>query len=813
MEFVLLALALPLVAFALTLTFGPRHPAAAATAPVVPALRTGRVLAWVSAIVIFIAALFLLQANTFFDNLVQLIVLSRYGVLTGLLLVGLVPLALQAAPSLLANLFVLRRPRHLFLIAGMAVLVGSTAIVICRVEELNAYSRYGVRSLALPDAARRWGGPVTVLVLSLPIVLACARCSREAFLPTEQWRWGPWVTAGVLGLVFGLMLMVLVSAVQPIFLSPSVSNPELFPLQGLGEWLWSQLGSPRTEVLYPIGDRLARVLDPRGYTVSVEGQPPHLAPGHAQAMAGFVLVLACYMLYYLLVKALGVRALHAFDIPPLFLLLLILLMLGFFLQGAAFALDHYWIPASLAVALFVFAFYQFSRTDHLLSLGNRKASGGVKAASLAARSIAAPQLRAVAEAWQERRPSSPDREGGAQDALAPLHLRKESSARILIAVTASGGGIQASAWTARALVGLHQLYGPRFMNSIRLLSAVSGGSVGAMYVLDAWPPDRAPQWQFPANSPLPAENSVCGRAMASSLEATAWGTAFPDLLRILAPWLVSRTDDRGARIEEAWRRRMIHREVRMTDWIPDVLSGARPIPIFNATVVETGQRFLASPVLVPQDSAIPPAAQARQLFELYPGTAPLVSSMVRLSATFPFVSPICRPDWSSSEQWPAAAAYHFADGGYVDNEGMITIIQFLMCLLNPNYVAVRPFDRVLLVRLMPFPSSHVAPASLNRGWFYASLGPIDAIANVRTSSQQERNELAVQLLTETAAARGVEVRSVELRYDVPGAAQPPLSWMLTNPQKAAIDLAWRGIADPANAEKPLAAVDAWFPRV
>lgn len=655
MEFVLLVLALPLVVFALVLTFGPRRSTTAAAAPLAPALRTGRVLAWFVAVAIFVAALLLLRADRDFENLVRLIVLSRYGVLMGLLLVGLVPLGLQAAPSLLANLLVLRRARHLFHISWLALLMGSAALVVCRVEELNADGRYQVKALPLLDEARDWGRLATVLVLSLPVVLACGRCSREAFVPKAQWRWQAWVTAGGLGLGFGLLLMVLVSAMQPMFLSSSVSDPSFFPLQALGEWLWEQWGKPHTAALYPLGDWLANVLDPRGYTVPAEGEARRLAPGHAQATVGFAVVLAVYMFHYLLVKALGVRAVRAFDIPPLFLVLLLLMLLGFLLQGAAFALDHYWIPASLAVLLFVFAVYQFSRTDHLFSLGNRPASGGVKAASQTGRREAAP-LHAVAQGWQQR-PAS----------------------RTLIAVTASGGGIQAAAWTARVMVGLHELYGEPFMHSVRLLSAVSGGSVGAMYLLDAWPPDRSPQWQYPVGSSLPAEDSVCGRAMASSLEATAWGIAFPDLLRILSPWLVSRSDDRGARIEEAWRGHLKNGELRMTDWIPKVLDGSLPIPIFNATMVETGQRFLASPVLVPQFADLAPAVRPRQLFELYPGAAPLVSTMVRLSATFPFVSPICRPDRS------AADAYHFADGGYVDNEGMITIIEYLMPLLDPSY--------------------------------------------------------------------------------------------------------------------------------
>jgi hypothetical protein len=789
MEIVLLVLALPLAAFALVLTFGRRRSVSAATAPVEPSRTIDRALAWLSAIYIFAGAILVLAWHPFLDNLVRLILLSRYGVLTGLLLVALVPLGLQAAPSLLANLFVLRRARHLFHIAWLSVLVASSALTVCRVEELNAFARFQTEPLPLPDWLRTCAGATVVPILSLPVLLTCVRCSRAAFLPEERWRWGPWLAAGLLGLASGLLLMFLCSAIQPILLGPRVRAPGLFPFQPAGEWLWRQFGSPETAALDPACDWLARLVRSPGYTIYAADGSPHLTPGHAQAAAGFAAVLAVYMAHYLLVKAFGVHALHADDIPPLFLLLLLLMLLGFFLQGAAFALDHDWVAASLAVALFVFVIYQFSRTDHLFRLGSRPAPGGGQAALPAGR-IEAAELRSVAQIWRER----------------------PAPSRTLIAVTASGGGIQAAAWTARVLVGLHERYGDSFMRSIRLISAVSGGSVGAMFALDAWPPDSSSQWRYSDDSPLPADDSVCGRAMASSLEATAWGLVFPDLLRILAPLLVSRMDDRGARIEEAWRGKMRNPKARMTDWIDRVRAGEMPIPVFNATIVETGQRFLASPVLVPQHPRLLPAVRPRQLFELYPDSAPLISTMARLSATFPFVSPICRPKWSPSESWPASAAYHFADGGYVDNEGMITIIESLMHLLDPNYVAHRPFDRVLLVRLMPFPSSTVAPANLDRGWFYATLGPIDAIENVRTASQMERNELAVQLLTEAAASRGVEVRSAKLRYDVPGAEEPPLSWMLTSLQKVAIDQAWRrlvaGISAPHN---PLTTIDAWFP--
>jgi hypothetical protein len=306
--------------------------------------------------------------------------------------------------------------------------------------------------------------------------------------------------------------------------------------------------------------------------------------------------------------------------------------------------------------------------------------------------------------------------------------------------------------------------------------------------------------------------------MASSLEATAWGLVFPDLLRVVAPFLVDKTDDRGTRIEQAWRarlrrpdRRLPPPDVRLTDWAGRVRGGEMPVPVFNATIVETGQRFLASPVLGPA-APVTAAAQARQLLELYPGAEPLVSTMVRLSATFPFVSPICRPERSGQEPWPEKAAYHLADGGYVDNEGLVTVIEWLTALLDRKYLAERPFDRVLLLRLMPFPASGPLDASRGRGWLYSTVGPLLTIQNVRTASQEERNDLAVRLFTESAATQGVEVRAAVLRFGLPSALSPPLSWMLTDPQKADVDAAWRLLLahDP---EQALATIDGWFPPI
>jgi hypothetical protein len=296
--------------------------------------------------------------------------------------------------------------------------------------------------------------------------------------------------------------------------------------------------------------------------------------------------------------------------------------------------------------------------------------------------------------------------------------------------------------------------------------------------------------------------------MESSLEATAWGIVFPDLLRVVFPPFVSRTDDRGAWIEDAWRSRLRVPDARLTDWSGPTGRGAMPVVVFNATTVETGERLLASPVLLPSG--------ARQLLKLYPGTRPRVATAARLSATFPFVSPICRPLRDSKSSWPEEAAYHFADGGYVDNEGMVTVIKCLRALLLPTYLAADlrkgAFDQILLVRLMPFPAAaHAAPAATGKGWLYSTLGPIEALQNVRTASQVERNNTAVNLFIEDAAQQGVRVEAARFTFESPTGVEPPLSWKLTEPQKEAIEVGWDLILKDTTPDNPLATVDRFFP--
>lgn len=443
--------------------------------------------------------------------------------------------------------------------------------------------------------------------------------------------------------------------------------------------------------------------------------------------------------------------------------------------------------------------------------------------------------------------------------------------RTLVIVTASGGGIQAAAWTARVLTGLHERYGPPFSKSIGVISAVSGGSLGTACYLNQWSPEEA--------DPLPAGALTAVNEMArrSHLEASAWGMAYPDLLRLCLPPLVPARMDRGWSLEESWHRQFRDRgDWRLRDLADSVCAGNMPVPVFNATLAETGQRLLISPVvgryMTPDradrgDYLRPPGAV--EYFHLFGDDAdPRVATAVRLSATFPFVSPIPRtrrqivppptqPTGTAAELDESIAAQglreylkncHVVDGGYVDNEGAFTAAEWAERLIKEHFGgggdAPPAFDRVRFVRIMPFPPQQAHGKSPHdwipgrQGWANEFTGPVTALQNVRSASQSERNSHGLELLqnyaNETLRPRGKgaapfggddadpwsrtvdKVQFVFQLYDGDRPVQhseAPLSWSLSRRQQRQIERAWKALCDPNRARdvySPLYHLDGLF---
>jgi hypothetical protein len=241
-----------------------------------------------------------------------------------------------------------------------------------------------------------------------------------------------------------------------------------------------------------------------------------------------------------------------------------------------------------------------------------------------------------------------------------LSRANENDDRIIL-VAAAGGGIQAAAWTARVLTGLEEICAEkrpgRFIRSLKLLSGVSGGSVGIMYFVTACKLEGFLSKNRSGNGRSTRTlQAVVDVAKRSSLSEAIRGLAYTDFIRAVTPFFL--TDiyrDRAEGLERAWVNNAkeldssyseILKRATLRSWQKDVARGELPAVIFNATIIETGERLAfsttASSACLPKDG-LTTCAAFQDFSSIYEGADIAITTAVRLSSAFPFISPPARP--------------------------------------------------------------------------------------------------------------------------------------------------------------------------
>lgn len=357
--------------------------------------------------------------------------------------------------------------------------------------------------------------------------------------------------------------------------------------------------------------------------------------------------------------------------------------------------------------------------------------------------------------------------------------------RTMVVVTAAGGGIVSTAWSVRALLGLEQELGDGFTRSLSLLSGASGGSVATLFYLDAelyGPPDLDPA-------------EVTERASRGSLAALGWAIVYNDFWRVMGvplPWGHER--GRGWALEQTWTRRLHRPGATLSDWRTAVLTGTAPLPVLNASLVETGGALSIAPLpLTDEEGAL------TDFVRLYPEHDLAAVTAARLSATFPWVTPNARPHPR------VEPAYHVADGGYFDNQGVYAALLWLERVLLPTAGDGRPpVERVIWLQLDAFQPVDDAQVPALRALEAGLAGPLLTLANARYSTQVVRNAADIERFATLACLSGVEVERFVLRplpdEDALSVDRAPLSWALSPEERAAVSSAWERFADSPDME-------------
>ncbi len=710
--------------------------------------------AWVLGFLALVAALAWGQLRR---PLVQYLFLCRFSLFAALF-VAVFPLAALDS-ALFSNLFVMERPAGLAILTLLALLHAWVALVTMVLTVQLAPTRFRVvpfdpplRLLRLLRS--RWSFLLAALLAAPAAALAVVRTG----LPPAQS-----LALVAAGTAAALLIVLAVVEVRRRLLpgaTPSslVLLEDRSPSPGADE-------EERPRGIQPfldgLAERLCRWFSPtalEGYVYRDEQGRLRLYRGHLFS----ALALGATFLVYLASYKLQTPGRQAFDtLPALGYLFLLLTALTWLLTGAAFYLDRYRVPPLLLLGAISFFSFFVSDTDHYYDTFER-----------------APDKLELTPA-------------AAVDAWYGAHVRKDAEPPVLVAVTAVGGGITTAVWTDWVLARLGEEVGPDLIGSIALISGVSGGSVGALHFLD-----ELTAGDLPLQERL---DRAADLAAQPSLAEAVWGLVYPDLWRgIPGGWFRAKdADDRGEALELAWRRKLHRPRARLSDWRAGVAAGRIPAVVFNTTINETGGRLLLTPLDLPRSGGrsgdcrkIPQLCltdwRAHNFFQLYPERDVEVATAARLSAAFPYVSPIPRPRLGSEDE----RAFHLADGGYYDNYGVTTLVDWLDDA-QPVF-AKRGGRKILVVQIRDVPDAERGGAR-RAGWTLSFAGPLRTLVRIRTASQANRNELDVEMMQRLACREhGLEIASVIFSLEPGGKKEQtlPLSWQLTADERRILEGRW-----------------------
>lgn len=444
----------------------------------------------------------------------------------------------------------------------------------------------------------------------------------------------------------------------------------------------------------------------------------------------------------------------------------------------------------------------------------------------------------------------------------------------LIIVTSTGGGIHAAAWTAAILGQLETEFAAQpspnppnlppylFHQHLLLVSGVSGGSVGLMPFLLEYTADQ------PFQKPEDSRRRIVAAAQCSSLEAVSWGLIYGDLQNAVSSFLplpspgvqpaddtsIPRGHDRSWALEQAFNRNLSNghcgnaslntSSLHMLNGNLFTLSRGVamlqkpethfPAFTFNTTTVETGSRFLLGNYKVPDPGGrgldeLPaesflhayaeiPADSTASSHDAYADLS--LATAARLSATFPVVS--------SASRLPTAFAhhaFHFVDGGYFDNDGTASVIEFLHSAMILPDAANKPNApiHILLIEIRNGPD---LDSSSNGDSFARQDGigdeeppkpfrltqelmaPLDAMWLAGHESVTRRNRRELCLLEEAEQGR-LDIHHVVFDYRNPEDGHQPLNWALTRHQQKLIE----DEANESNVHGLITSTQRWIAKV
>ena len=267
----------------------------------------------------------------------------------------------------------------------------------------------------------------------------------------------------------------------------------------------------------------------------------------------------------------------------------------------------------------------------------------------------------------------------------------------LVIVNVSGGGSRSALWSFLVLRQLDSLTQGDFSNSVHLITGASGGMIGASYYRELLL-QKSQNPKFDIFRQKHIDN--ISKELLNSL-ATAIATR--DIFFKYKKFEYNGNQylkDRGHAFElQLHRNTDFLMEKTLADYEPYERESTIPVMVFSPTLINDGRRLLISSV----ETGFYQSAYINKVADYYGSVEDMeykilmrdfgyeqtrFSSILRMSATFPYILPMVK--------LPGNLHYHVMDAGIRDNMGTKTTLKFLNAF--ENWIE-RNTSGVLIVRI------------------------------------------------------------------------------------------------------------------
>ncbi len=348
----------------------------------------------------------------------------------------------------------------------------------------------------------------------------------------------------------------------------------------------------------------------------------------------------------------------------------------------------------------------------------------------------------------------------------------------LVLINTSGGGLRSSLWTFYTLQHIDSLLNGKLLSQMQLITGSSGGMVGAAYLRELYLQKQTKKlssyydFKYLTNISKDILNPITFKIATSE-----W--LFPMQWFKLDGQKYAK--DRGYALEQKLEENTNNVfEKRLSDYAVPEANADIPMMIFSPSIVNDGRKLLISPqpisyltqnsrTIKTRYNKLFDAIEYSRFFEQQNASKTLFTSVLRMSATFPYISPLV--------SLPAEPRIEVEDAGLRDNYGLETSLKFISTFndwISKNtsgIVIIQIRDKHKNIPIDENPSGTLIQAlSRPMGSFYGTHFEV-----------QDYNQNQLIQLADLWCKTKIEFIDLQLRNDKNDHIS--LSWHLTNKEK------------------------------